>query len=82
MWAVQPTKLLNLKVVPSPVPSAREILVEVYASGVSFPDVPMALKEYQTKPDLHFTPGLEMAGEIKAVSKELIKFFLWRRDIF
>ena len=65
-------EFLKLEEIPSPVPNAHEVLIEVAASGVSFPDVLMVLGKYQTKPDLPFTPGLEMAGVIKSVGLEVV----------
>jgi NADPH2:quinone reductase len=67
-------ELLKLEEGPCPVPSAREVLIEVTASGVSFPDVLMVLGKYQAKQDLPFTPGLEMAGVIKTIGEEVIDF--------
>jgi NADPH2:quinone reductase len=67
-------ELLKLEEVPSPAPNASEVLVEVYASGVSFPDVLMVLGKYQTKQELPFTPGLEMAGVIKSVGEDVVGF--------
>jgi NADPH2:quinone reductase len=39
----------------------------VRAAAVNFPDLLMTRGEYQHKPDLPFTPGLEWAGEIDAL---------------
>jgi NADPH2:quinone reductase len=65
---------LQLEDVPAPEPNSREVLIEVKASGVSFPDVLMVLGQYQTVPDLPFTPGLEMAGVIKSVGDDVEGF--------
>jgi NADPH:quinone reductase len=53
-----------LKEVPTPDPGPGEVLVEVRAAAVNFPDLLMTRGEYQHKPPLPFIPGLEMAGVI------------------
>ena len=39
-----------------------QLLVEVHAAGVNFPDFLMSRGEYQVKPPLPFVPGSEVAG--------------------
>jgi NADPH2:quinone reductase len=56
-----------LKEVASPEPGPGEVRVRVKAAAVNFPDLLMTRGEYQHKPELPFTPGLEMAGEVDAV---------------
>ena len=41
---------------------AGEVVVDVKAAGVNFPDVLMIQGKYQVKPPLPFTPGVELAG--------------------
>src|SRR6202790_948976 len=45
-----------------------EVRVAVHAAGINFPDILMAAGEYQLKPDLPFTPGVEAAGEVTEVN--------------
>jgi NADPH:quinone reductase len=45
-----------------------EVRVAVHAAGINFPDILMAAGEYQLKPDLPFTPGVEAAGEVTEVA--------------
>jgi NADPH:quinone reductase len=40
------------------------VRVAVRAAGINFPDILMAAGEYQLKPPLPFTPGVEAAGEV------------------
>lgn len=49
---------------PAPVPSAGQVLVEVKAAALGFPDLLMTHGGYQHKPPLPFTPGMEGAGVI------------------
>ena len=44
-----------------------EVVVDVKAAGVNFPDVLTVQGKYQYKPDLPFTPGNEFAGVVHAV---------------
>ena len=44
-----------------------QVRVAVHAAGINFPDILMAAGEYQLKPDLPFTPGVEAAGEVTEV---------------
>ena len=45
-----------------------EVRVAVQAAGINFPDVLMAAGEYQLKPPLPFTPGMEAAGDVIEVN--------------
>ncbi len=60
---------LLLRDLPDPVPQAGEVLIRVRAAGVNFPDVLIIQKKYQVQPELPFTPGAEIAGEIEAVGE-------------
>jgi NADPH:quinone reductase len=42
-----------------------EVLVEVHALGVSWPDLLLSRGEYQIKPDLPFQLGVDFAGEVR-----------------
>jgi NADPH2:quinone reductase len=53
--------------VPAPRPGAGEVLVDVKAAGVNFPDALMIQGKYQIKPELPFTPGIELAGVVTEV---------------
>jgi len=45
-----------------------EVRVAVRAAGINFPDILMAAGEYQLKPPLPFTPGVEAAGDVVGVN--------------
>jgi NADPH2:quinone reductase len=63
-----PPESLRLETFAS-VPLAQgQVRVAVRAAGINFPDILMAAGEYQLKPDLPFTPGVEAAGEVTEVS--------------
>ena len=54
---------------PSPVAARGQVLVDVKAAGVNFPDLLMTQGKYQFKPPLPFAPGCELAGVVKAVGE-------------
>jgi len=41
-----------------------QVRVAIHAAGINFPDILMAAGEYQLKPELPFTPGVEAAGKV------------------
>ncbi len=45
-----------------------EVRIAVHAAGINFPDILMAAGEYQLKPELPFTPGVEAAGDVIEVN--------------
>ena len=63
-----PPEGLRLETFASVPLSAGEVRVAVRAAGINFPDVLMAAGEYQLKPPLPFTPGVEAAGEVVEVN--------------
>ncbi|MEP3759848.1 MAG: alcohol dehydrogenase catalytic domain-containing protein, partial [Marinomonas sp.] len=49
---------------PAPTRGKGEVLVQVRAASLNFPDLLMTRGEYQFKPEPPFTSGLEMAGVV------------------
>lgn len=64
-----PAENLALEERPSPSPGKGEILVDIKAAGVNFPDVLTVQGKYQFKPELPFVPGAEVAGIVTAVGE-------------
>jgi NADPH2:quinone reductase len=58
---------LRVDDVPEPRPGAGQVLVDVRACGVNFPDVLLSRGMYQFKPTLPFSPGGELAGVVREV---------------
>ncbi|MGH3648751.1 MAG: alcohol dehydrogenase catalytic domain-containing protein, partial [Micromonosporaceae bacterium] len=56
---------LEINEVPEPDPGGQ-VLVEVHAAGLTFPDVLLTRGLYQLKPEPPFTPGSEIAGVVRA----------------
>jgi NADPH2:quinone reductase len=67
--ALGPVESLAVGEIASPVPSRGQVLIDVKAAGVNFPDVLMVQGKYQFKPPLPFAPGCELAGLVKAVGE-------------
>jgi len=61
-----PDKLV-LEELPSPRAAAGEVVIDVKAAGVNFPDLLIIENKYQLKPHLPFTPGAELAGVVQEV---------------
>jgi NADPH2:quinone reductase len=62
-----PPSTLVVEEVPSPRPGPGQLLVEVHACGVNFPDTLIIQGKYQFKPELPFSPGAEVAGVVREV---------------
>lgn len=62
-----PEDVLRLEHVDDPAPGPGQVLVRVHACGLNFPDVLLLAGQYQEKPPLPLTPGLETGGVIEAV---------------
>ncbi|MDX1541398.1 MAG: NADPH:quinone oxidoreductase family protein [Geminicoccaceae bacterium] len=58
---------LRVEDAPRPEPGRGEVRVRVRAAGVNFADTLLVAGRYQIKPELPFTPGMEIAGEIEAL---------------
>ena len=63
----EPRDVLRVVEVPQPVPGPGEVAVRVRAVAVNFPDVLLARGEYQVRPEVPFTPGIELCGDVVAV---------------
>ena len=64
-----PPSTLVLEELPDLVPGPKEVLVDIKAAGVNFPDTLIIRGLYQFKPALPFTPGSDIAGVVKAVGE-------------
>ncbi|MBK0866578.1 NADPH:quinone oxidoreductase family protein [Saccharopolyspora sp. HNM0986] len=74
MRAVQITELtgpdsVRVADAEDPAPGPGQVLIEVRAAGVTFPDVLMTRGEYQIKPDPPFVPGSEVAGVVREAAE-------------
>ena len=65
---------LVLEEVASPKPGAGEVVIDVKAAGVNFPDTLIIKNKYQIKPPLPFSPGAELAGVVKETGAGVTRF--------
>jgi NADPH2:quinone reductase len=65
----EPREAMRLDEVPTPEPGPGEVLLRVRAAGVNFPDAMLCRGQYQIRPPLPFTPGVEFCGEVVAVGE-------------
>ncbi len=66
-----PPSDLVLREFPSPVPGPKDVLIEIRACSVNFPDTLIIQGKYQFKPELPFIPGNDIAGVVKAVGEKV-----------
>ncbi len=75
-WTVHelgdPAKVLRLEDVEEPAPGPGEVVVEIAACGLNFADILLCRGQYQQRPPLPFTPGLETSGRIVAVGEGVV----------
>lgn len=64
-----PPESLTVETMPDPVPGPGEVVIDVNAAGVNFPDVLVVQNKYQYKPQLPFSPGNDMAGVVSALGE-------------
>ena len=57
--------LLEIKEIEKPKPNKNEVLIDVKAAGVNFPDALMVQGKYQIVMDPPFTPGNEVCGYVE-----------------
>ncbi|MBM3555298.1 MAG: NADPH:quinone oxidoreductase family protein [Alphaproteobacteria bacterium] len=55
--------------IPQPKPGKGQVLIEVKAAGVNFPDVLIVQGKYQNKPEFPFVPGTEYAGIVREIGE-------------
>src|SRR3546814_13239300 len=55
---------LVINEIPEPTPGPDEVLVDVHAVGISFPDLLLSRGQYQLRPEPPFTLGVDFAGTV------------------
>ncbi|WP_232428951.1 NAD(P)H-quinone oxidoreductase [Burkholderia ubonensis] len=64
---------------PVPAPAADQVLIRVHAAGVNGPDLLQRKGLYDPPPGASDIPGLEIAGEIVAVGRDVTRFAVGER---
>ena len=57
----------KLEEVADPAPGADEVLIDIHAIGLNYPDTLMMQGRYQVKPETPFVPGRDAAGMVASV---------------
>ena len=60
--------------IESPEPQDNEVLIDIKAAALNFPDFLIVQGLYQFKPELPFAPGNEGAGIVKKIGKNITRF--------
>ncbi|WP_055491327.1 NADPH:quinone oxidoreductase family protein [Streptomyces sp. TP-A0356] len=59
----EPREVMRLHEVERPTPGDGQVLLKVRAANINFPDALLCRGQYQIRPALPFTPGVEICGE-------------------
>ena len=62
---------LEVGELPDLQPGAGQVLIDVHACGVNFPDVLLVQGKYQFTPPLPFSPGAEVAGTVAVLGSDV-----------
>ena len=62
---------LVVEEVMDPTPGPGEVVIEVKAVGINYPDTLIIEDKYQFRPERPFSPGAEVAGVVEAVEAAL-----------
>jgi len=76
-----PPEKLVLEEVDDPTPGAGELVIDVRASTVTFPDALMIEDKYQFKAPLPFVPGGEVAGVVCELGEGVSQFEVGERVV-
>ena len=61
---------LEVGEMPAPAGGGGNVIIEVHAAGVGFPDLLMTKGQYQIKPEPPFVPGVEAAGIVLSAPED------------
>ncbi len=65
----EPASVLELVEAPVPEPGPGQVRLRVRAAALNFPDVLLCRGTYQIRPELPFTPGVELCGDVDALGE-------------
>jgi NADPH2:quinone reductase len=68
----EPGDVLKLNDVEVPQPGPGQVLVRVKAAALNFPDVLLCRGQYQIRPPMPFTPGVELCGVVEGTGQRVI----------
>ena len=64
-----PPECLVIEDTDDPVPAAGEVVIDVHAAGINFPDILIFAGKYQIKTEPPFIPGYEASGVVSALGE-------------
>jgi NADPH2:quinone reductase len=70
---------LTYRQAPTPEPGVGQVLVEIKAASLNFPDLLIVQNKYQIKPSLPFVPGAEFAGVVQSLGEGVIHLKVGQR---
>lgn len=76
-----PVEKLVIEDLPDPQPGPGQVVVDVEAAGLNFPDTLIIEGKYQVRPELPFSPGAEAAGIVSAVGADVRQYQVGDRVI-
>ncbi|TKC87303.1 NADPH:quinone oxidoreductase family protein [Trinickia terrae] len=79
--AYGPIENLRVDEMNAPVAGRDQLLIDVMAASINFPDVLMVQGLYQVKPPLPFVPGAELAGTVSAIGEGVEGFRIGERVV-
>jgi NADPH2:quinone reductase len=77
----EPAEVLTLNEIDRPAPGSGQLLVRVRAAALNFPDVLLCRGQYQIRPPLPFTPGVELCGDVVEAGERVTSFEIGARII-
>jgi NADPH2:quinone reductase len=77
----EPIDVMKLNKVAVPPIGPDQVLVRARAIAINFPDALLTRGEYQVKPELPFSPGLELCGDIVEVGSNVTHLTVGQRVI-
>ncbi|MGV9671754.1 NADPH:quinone oxidoreductase family protein [Gordonia sp. NPDC003504] len=69
----EPADVLRLDEIDEPTPGPGQVKVKILAAPANFPDVLLCRGEYQIKPPLPITPGVELCGEVVEIGDDVTR---------
>src|SRR2546429_2769531 len=77
----EPEDVMRLEDVDPPSPGPGEVVLDVAVAAMNFPDILVCRGQYQEKPPLPFTPGIEVAGTVRAVGPDVTNVAVGQRVV-
>lgn len=77
----EPRDVMSIVELDSPSPAPGEVVLRTRAVAINFPDVLLARGQYQVRPELPFSSGIEMCGDVIALGEGVEGFAVGDRVV-